>query len=691
MLSRIFLVFNIAARNLLLSGRKSLNVGAVIAVAAMTAVLADAFVSTILDGMRRSIVESVSGDIQLYSQKARDPLALFGSLDGDAADIGQIDDFDAIKQSLMTNLPEIKAMLPMGTNYAAIRPGNLLDQNIEALRHLYQQSPRDLQVIAVTEGRIRELVRKVSDVTVGGGGGVIRFDKAAFARMSGDIATVLKDDFWRLLARDPEPSLEFLANRIAPLLIDNTTLVFGYIGAPLAEFAEAMPLFELARGAMVPPGAPGLLINEHTYETLFKDRIAKNLDALQAKISAGESIAQSNLLTGMVRANQRQSEAIARQLDTASAQNLSSRLNTLLAGKTAPLTQQLRQFFDMTDANFSTRYRFFYAQIAPHINLYQVPLGAMVAVNAISRRGPETLVNLKLYGTFRFRGLEGSSLAGALSLIDLASFRRLSGFPDAATRQELDQIAKEMGAADLEESAIGDLFSQENGAKANGTPSSSGRSAKGGASASTPLKPAIKDGDAGVCLHAAVVLKDSTQRAAVMGDIRRLIGEKHLPVKAVDAAEASGLLGQWMQVVAYTLMFSLTVMFGIVALIVAGAMVLVAFGRKREIGTMRAIGARRDFIKWLMWTETLLLNMVFGIGGLVLGAAAVMLINRAGIVITSENMQFFLSGSRLHLGLATHHFGWIMASLLLLSLITGWLPVKKALAISPISAMQTHE
>ena len=46
-------------------------------------------------------------------------------------------------------------------------------------------------------------------------------------------------------------------------------------------------------------------------------------------------------------------------------------------------------------------------------------------------------VNLKVYGTFSFQGLEKSPLAGALNLMDLVSFRELYGFLTAERAQEI--------------------------------------------------------------------------------------------------------------------------------------------------------------------------------------------------------------------------------------------------------------
>ena len=51
-------------------------------------------------------------------------------------------------------------------------------------------------------------------------------------------------------------------------------------------------------------------------------------------------------------------------------------------------------------------------------------------------------VNVQVYGTFQFQGLEKSPLAGALNLMDLVSFRELYGFLSGEKLAEIRQLQK---------------------------------------------------------------------------------------------------------------------------------------------------------------------------------------------------------------------------------------------------------
>ena len=58
-------------------------------------------------------------------------------------------------------------------------------------------------------------------------------------------------------------------------------------------------------------------------------------------------------------------------------------------------------------------------------------------------------VNVPVYGTFQFQGLEKSTLAGALNLMDLVSFRELYGFMSGEKLAEIQELQKAAGAHDV--------------------------------------------------------------------------------------------------------------------------------------------------------------------------------------------------------------------------------------------------
>ena len=59
---------------------------------------------------------------------------------------------------------------------------------------------------------------------------------------------------------------------------------------------------------------------------------------------------------------------------------------------------------DTDDANFDERYRIFYEQLAPLLQLYSVKVGDIITIKAPSRSGYVNSVNVPVYGFVEFRG-----------------------------------------------------------------------------------------------------------------------------------------------------------------------------------------------------------------------------------------------------------------------------------------------
>lgn len=153
-----------------------------------------------------------------------------------------------------------------------------------------------------------------------------------------------------------------------------------------------------------------------------------------------------------------------------------------------------------------------------------------------------------------------------------------------------------------------------------------------------------------------------------------------------DAGQVASTLSQRLNVEAQTqadmlsfidraLRISDAVRFGIslIALIVGGLAVantvmMGVFERTREFGTLRAIGARPGFVRRLVLTESLLLALAGGVGGLLLGLVGIWVVNvytqrLAGIDAAALTPRLTL----LALGIS-----------LLLGLLSGLLPARSA-------------
>jgi ABC-type antimicrobial peptide transport system permease subunit len=125
------------------------------------------------------------------------------------------------------------------------------------------------------------------------------------------------------------------------------------------------------------------------------------------------------------------------------------------------------------------------------------------------------------------------------------------------------------------------------------------------------------------------------------------------------------------------------------SIVAVNALALSVLERTREIGTMRAIGASRRRVGFMISAETLVLVAGAGILGIAAGIILVALLNLLRIHLANPVLQALFGGVRL----AGRLSGSLIGNHFLLSLALGLLavayPLRKCLKIIPVKAMAT--
>ncbi len=123
------------------------------------------------------------------------------------------------------------------------------------------------------------------------------------------------------------------------------------------------------------------------------------------------------------------------------------------------------------------------------------------------------------------------------------------------------------------------------------------------------------------------------------------------------------------------------------AVVTVNALALSVLERTREIGTMRAIGASRGRVGFMVSSETLVLVVGAGILGIAAGAGLVLLLNLLRIGLSNPVLQALFGSTRLagrlSAGLIADHFLLSLA----LGLVSLVYPLRKSLRIVPVKAM----
>ncbi len=681
-----------AWRNLWSHKGKNALVGLLILFGTFLVVLGTSVLDGIDQAMTRSITQSVAGHLQVYDKGARDDLALFGSGFMGADDVGVMTDFSKVKAAIKT-VPGVKAVVPMGKDVYDIYTASELDHAIERLRKAYEAG--ETAAAELTATRIRAMADLLREE-------MLRRKKTMrdHKKLDADVAAVDRvrtDAFWAELKQDPAAGVEYLDTKVAPLVDENEGYFLQVIGTDIDKFAGNFAQFELAEGKMVPRGERGVLINHKFYDDRLRNPVARYLDRLHRETTEkGKRIAKDPLLRGSVQRMVNQYRRITFQLEVDQARELSAKLKKFMPGATGSIDELVKQFLTVDDDNLIARRKFFFDEVAPMLRLYLFKVGEVITLRAYTRSGTIKSANVKVWGTFKFRGLERSALAGAFSLMDIMTFRDLYGLMTADKRKELAGIKAQIGLKDVgREGAEDALFGggeelEETKDGADGFDEFAGVDLSDASKEkASSYDPALID--KGLALHAAVVLDDIKDLPRAREAVIAATDKAGLKLQAKDWKEASGMVGQMVVLVRVILYVAIGIIFLVALVIINNTMVMSTLERTMEIGTMRAIGAQASLVRRLFLLETMMLGLMSGAVGGALGYLLVNYLGQVGIPAMADVLIFLFAGPRLYpeVGLANVLVG--LAVIVVVSLLATLYPAAIATRIQPVVAMSARE
>jgi ABC-type lipoprotein release transport system permease subunit len=721
----IRILLTIAFRNLLASPVRTAILGAIILVGSLIVVVGTSVLDSIDRGMRTSIQGSLGGQLQIYDGRSEDQLALYGDMTGESR-LEPIDDFSRIKEAV-AGVPNVKQVVPMGIDQAMVATGNAFDLATERLRNDVRRMEggersaeldRSYRVHLAHVRHMCELLSaQLNQARVVAELSGREHDERVKERRDLDRAT--DPEFWAAFDRDRYANLEFLENRIAPLVLDGGFTFLRYVGTDPKAFFEAFPLAQVSKGEMIPEGKRGILVGEQYADEWLKVKNARRLDQIRdMRDRRGKKIAKDEELQRWVRENGAGLREIMLQLDPVKSDEVAAELRKgLRAGEGEDLEKLLQRLFATTDQDFDEKYELFYRVIAPRIRLYQVNVGETITIKAPSKSGYFSSVNVKVYGFLRFKGIERSGIAGMMSVLDIHSFRDLYGYLTPEKREEIDRMKAQLGAREIaREDAEAALFGGGGGEiVGQARPERIDEKALvGGRVFQEPeaLRDRVytrDDVEHGVALNAAVILADQRARkvretaeavrraldAAGLGyrEVKGADGEvSRSGARVIDWQTASGIVGQFVTLIRVVLFAAVVIFFAIALVIINNAMVMATLQRVKEIGTMRAIGTQRRFVVVMLLVEIATVGLVFGLGGALLGGGVVGLIRLlGGIPATTDMLYFVFSGPALFPRLGALAVGTSLTIVLLVAILSSLYPALLAMRVTPVEAMATED
>lgn len=173
----------------------------------------------------------------------------------------------------------------------------------------------------------------------------------------------------------------------------------------------------------------------------------------------------------------------------------------------------------------------------------------------------------------------------------------------------------------------------------------------------------------------------------IVAELNKRFKEEGLNAQAMDWKKAAFSYSGTVEGIGFIFNLLIIILAIVVFIIIMNTMVVSVIDRKSEIGTMRAIGAEKKFVKKLFYSEAVILTSLSALGGIIFAFICMAIFNSLNIAVTNSIAKMILGGGLLHFSPTPKILITTILVALLGSIISNRYPVKSALRITPIKAL----
>ncbi|MEL3906250.1 MAG: FtsX-like permease family protein [Treponema sp.] len=203
---------------------------------------------------------------------------------------------------------------------------------------------------------------------------------------------------------------------------------------------------------------------------------------------------------------------------------------------------------------------------------------------------------------------------------------------------------------------------------------------------STELRDQLNLADNEAWHHIAIKLHDSAQTASVIQSLNEWFEAEGINALAVDWEKAMLTFVTAIGATRVLLVTMLVILSVVVLIVIMNTLVVAVMQRNAEIGTMRAIGAKKSFVRKIFFTESFFMSLTGVCIGVVLALIAAFIINSFDIRL-NEILSAMFGGKKVRVSISFMSIIGTMAAMLIAGLAANWYPVRLALKISPLEAI----
>jgi putative ABC transport system permease protein len=300
-------------------------------------------------------------------------------------------------------------------------------------------------------------------------------------------------------------------------------------------------------------------------------------------------------------------------------------------------------------------------------------MGASTSNTAVDIRVPVT-------GIIKYKAL--NKVWGNYCIVDIESFREAHNYVTGAdSKVEISSEQKKL----LESDNLDQMFSAgdtvENLKTADSSFSMENLQKK------THREVKQYNPDAGSYNLMFIKLQNGDAQQKAIHELNNVFHKNHLGIRAVSWKSAVGAYGSMAMMIKGALNLFIMFIFFVAIIVIMNTLSMAALERISEIGMMRAIGARKGFLREMFVYETGLLSFFFGGLGIIVGMIIIYILKTAGISTTNEILQLVYGGDKLN---PLFTIGDLILGIVELGIVTGLAvlyPLKVVGKITPLDAI----
>ena len=204
----------------------------------------------------------------------------------------------------------------------------------------------------------------------------------------------------------------------------------------------------------------------------------------------------------------------------------------------------------------------------------------------------------------------------------------------------------------------------------------------------TSLRDELNRTDNGAWHFVQTKISDKSKTKEVVASLNKKFKELGLDAQAMDWHDAGMSYTSSMEGINILFNVLVIILAVVVFIIIMNTMVVSVMERTSEIGTMRALGAEKKFVRALFHTEALTITVLSALGGMILSLIFIAIFNSLGIAVDSNMIaKIILGGGEIQFAPTPQILIVTFLVVILGSLLSNIYPVSSALKITPLKAL----